>query len=86
MSEAMPRLTEEQAAVLSAYTGILFGDFSVMHAYIEKLMGRPVYTLEMASAEMTEEIKRLAKPDLLSLITASAYEKLMGKHASESAR
>jgi len=43
-------MTKHEAAVVAAYTGILIGEFSELHAYIEKTMGRSVWTHELAYA------------------------------------
>jgi hypothetical protein len=53
-----------------AQTGIcmLTGDeFQVFHEYIEKLMNRPVYTHELASKEVWEEIKKKSEDDFMNL-------------------
>lgn len=63
----MQRLTREQAAVISAATGVLVGPFSDMHEYIEKIMGRPVFTHELGSRPFAKEIAEKAKPDLLAI-------------------
>ena len=54
--------------VLSAYTGILMCDMSEVHRYIEKLLGRPVWTHELASEALWSEIKEKAKPDFHKII------------------
>lgn len=41
-------MTIAEKIVVSAYTGYLMCDFDLMHQYIEKVMGRPVWTHEMA--------------------------------------
>lgn len=64
----MIKLTKEQAVVISAFTGVLACDFGDMHEYIEKKLGRPVFTHEMASEKVMEEIKAATKQDFLSLI------------------
>jgi hypothetical protein len=65
----MKRLTKEQAIVLSAYTGILLcDDFGEVHEYIEKILERPVWTHELASKEVWEQIKEKSKPDFMKLI------------------
>ena len=61
------RLTREQAAIISAATGTLVGPFSDMHGYVEKIMGRPVFTHEMGDKEMAKAIREAAKPDLLEI-------------------
>ena len=40
-------MTKREAAIISAYTGILIGEFEDMHSYIEEIMERPVYTYEI---------------------------------------
>jgi len=39
-------MTKREAAIVSAYTGILIGSFSDLHQYIEEIMKRPVWTHE----------------------------------------
>lgn len=62
------RLTSEQAAIIGAFTGYLAGPFSEMHAYIEKIIGRPVFTHEMASEALSAEIREKAKADFLAIV------------------
>lgn len=64
----MERLTKEQGAVISAFTGIMACSFSDMHEYIERIMERPVFTHELASKELTAEIKEKARADFLALV------------------
>lgn len=58
---------KEIGAIVSTYTGIMLGDFHDMHGYIEKLMGRPVWTHEMGNKEFAQKIKALAHPDFIRL-------------------
>lgn len=60
-------MTAREAAIVSAYTGILIGSFSEMHAYVEEIMRRPVWTHEMASEAIFEQIKAKAKPDFIDI-------------------
>ena len=64
----MERLTSEQAAVIGAFTGMLAGPFSDMHEYVEKIMGRPVFTHEMGNDAVAAEIKEKAKADFLAIV------------------
>ena len=68
----MTRLTREQAAIVSAYTGVLCGDFSAMHEYVETKLGRPVFTHEMASASVWAEIKEACRSDFLAIVQVPA--------------
>lgn len=70
-------MTDKEKAIVMAYTGIamLTGDkFSVFHEYIENLLGRPVWTHEMASEELWKEIKEKSKPDFLELCKEDGHE------------
>lgn len=60
-------MTKQEAAIVSAFTGVLLGSFSDMHSYIEKLMGRPVFTHEMGDKLFCSVIKKLSKPDFINL-------------------
>jgi hypothetical protein len=46
-------------------------DFSDMHAYIEKVMGHPVGTLEMGGGQTAKEIREKAYPDFIVAINAA---------------
>lgn len=61
-------MTLHEKIVLSAYTGILMCDISEVHKYIEKLLGRPVWTHELVSEALWAEIKEKAKSDFLKII------------------
>lgn len=61
----MDKLTREQCAVISAYTGYLIGSFAAMQEYIEQILGRPVWTHELPS--LTEEIREASRADFIAL-------------------
>lgn len=58
-------MTKREAAIVSAYTGYLIGEFSDFHAYAEEVMGRPVFTHELPS--IAEELKEKSKKDFMSI-------------------
>lgn len=60
-------MTKREAAIVSAYTGILLGEFGEMHKYIETLFGRPVFTHELGDERFFEKLKTLSKPDFLAI-------------------
>ena len=63
-------MTNKERAIISAYTGIamLAGDkFSIFHKYIEDILGRPVWTHELADPAIWKEIKEKSKKDFLNL-------------------
>ncbi|MDX0897475.1 hypothetical protein CN090_04490 [Sinorhizobium meliloti] len=62
------RLTKEQAAIIGAFTGITASNFSVIHEYAERKLGRSIWTHEFASEKLSEELKEAARADFLSII------------------
>lgn len=63
-------MTKQECAIIMAHTGIcmLTGDnFGIFHEYIEKIMGRPVYTHELGIEEISEQIKEKSLNDFLRL-------------------
>ena len=69
-------MTKKEAAIVSAYTGILIGDFESLHEYVEDILGRPVWTHEMASDKTANEIKKKSKPDFMKIkVTDVARDK-----------
>jgi len=60
-------MTKREAAIVSAYTGYLCGDFGAMHEYIEEIMGRPVLTHELGNKSTFQEISFKAKEDFCAL-------------------
>lgn len=63
-------MTDHERAIITAYTGItmLAGDkFQIFHKYIEDILGRPVFTHELADPAVWEEIKEKSKKDFLEL-------------------
>ena len=60
-------MTKQEAAIVAAYTGVLIGEFSDMHGYIEKIMGRPVWTHELGNEEFCEQIKDKAHDDFVGI-------------------
>ncbi len=60
-------MTKREAAIVGAYTGILLGEFSDMHQYIEEIMERPVWTHELANKDTAEEVKDKAHNDFIKI-------------------
>lgn len=60
-------MTRRESAILGAFTGILCGPFDAMHEYIEQIMGRPVFTHELANETTVQQIKDKARPDFLKM-------------------
>ncbi|QXL90509.1 hypothetical protein [Salmonella phage NINP13076] len=63
----MTRLTKEQAIIITAFTGFTACDFSIFHEDLEKRLGRPVWTHELANKEFASQVKDLYKDDFLKI-------------------
>lgn len=63
-------MTKHECAIVMAHAGICMltgDDFGIYHEYIEKIMGRPVWTHELAIPEVVEEITQKSLNDFLDL-------------------
>lgn len=59
---------EVKASVLvTAITGVFFGNMAEFHEYVEKLLDRPVWTHELANKEVWNEIKEKSRKDVEAL-------------------
>lgn len=68
----MKGLTKEQAIILTAITGIMVTkNFSDFHEAVESKLGRPIWTHEFASKEMTAEIKDAFWGDFMEMMENS---------------
>lgn len=63
----MTPLTREQAAIIGAFTGVTCGPFSDIHALAEKKLGRPIWTHQLASEALQEELKEAVREDFLAI-------------------
>lgn len=62
-------MTRRESAIITAFTGILCGPFEAFHEYVEEVLERPVFTHEMGSPEIAQEIKDKSKADFRQLYT-----------------
>lgn len=63
-------MTDTERAIVMAYTGVcmLTGDrLEIFYKYIEELLGRPVWTHELADKNVMNEIKERSKSDFIAL-------------------
>jgi len=60
-------VTKDEKLIVSAYTGVLMCDMGDLQNYIEGVLGRPVWTHELADHDVVEEIKAKVKDDFLAL-------------------
>lgn len=60
-------MTKREAAIVSAYTGFMLGEFSDMHRYIEGIMGRDVSYSELGDVEFAKKVRMLSHKDYISI-------------------
>lgn len=60
-------MTKREAAIVSAYTGFLIGDFNEFHNYVEEKFGRPVWVHELADKTKAEELHEKSRADFISM-------------------
>ena len=60
-------MTKQEKIIVSAYTGVLMCDFDDVNEYIQKKLGRPVFTHELADKDIQKEIEEKTKEDFLEI-------------------
>lgn len=63
-------MTDREKAIVMAYTGVtmLSGEkFQIFHKYIEDILGRPVWTHELADKLVWKEIEKKSKDDFIEI-------------------
>lgn len=63
-------MTKEECAVVEAYTGTVMltgNDRDIFNKYLEKILGRPVWTHELADKAVQKEIKDKSYNDFIKL-------------------
>lgn len=60
-------MTKREAAIVSAYTGYLCGDFGELQDYAAEKLGGPVFTHQMGSKEFADKLRELSKEDFVNL-------------------
>lgn len=61
-------MTKREAAIVSAYTGVMMGEFREMHKFVEEeLLGKEVGTIMFTDHEFCKAIKELSRPYFIEL-------------------
>ena len=60
-------MTKREAAIVSAYTGYLIGDVDDWHKYVQEILGRPVFTHELASKSIQDEVHDKSRDDFCNI-------------------
>lgn len=60
-------MTHREKLVVSAYTGHLMVSYSELAKFVEKTLGRPVFTHELAYEEVANELQAKLKPEFIKI-------------------
>ena len=60
-------MTKEEKIIVSAYTGVLMCNFNDLHQYIEKKLGKSVFTHELGDKSVWDSIKKATREDFIKL-------------------
>ena len=60
-------MTKQEKLIITAYTGICMVDFGDFQEYVEKKLGRQVWTHEFANEELTEELRAKVRDEFIEL-------------------
>ena len=60
-------MTKKEAAIVTAYTGVLLGEFEEFHKYAEETMGRSIMTHEFGFKIMWNELHAATYDDFLRI-------------------
>ena len=72
-------MTDYERAVVMAYTGVtmLVGDkMPLFYKYLRNIMGRPVFTHELADNNVQYEIKQKSRNDFIALCAGEEASKI----------
>ena len=75
ISKEIKIMTKREAAIVSAYTGCLIGEFSDFHAYAEEVIGRPILEHNFSSVIKKVKDKNKNKIDFMNIKIESDAKK-----------
>lgn len=77
-------MTKQEKLIISAYTGILMVNMDELQAFIEKTLGRSIWTHELANDHVQNELRAALKPEFLKLCEDQQQDKSSPKTNSHS--
>lgn len=60
-------MTRREAAILSAYTGVLIGEIVYLQTYLEEKLGEPISINDLSNLNLTQEQRDKIKNDFFGL-------------------
>ena len=76
-------MTLKEKLIVSAYTGYLMCDVSEVHKYIEELLGRPVWSHELANPDIQAKIQEKSREAFMKLCNDKEDDKTIGFSCEE---
>ena len=70
-------MTKQECAIVMAYTGTVMltsDNLGIYYKYLQEILGRPVYTHELAFREIQKQIKEKSTDDFLKLCREASDE------------
>jgi len=61
-------MTKREAAIVSAYTGFLIGDFDEVLKYASSVLDRPVFVHQMGGDDFWDELAEKSRNDFVGLM------------------
>lgn len=61
-------MKKREALVITAYTGILLCDFSDFQDFASEIIGRPIFTHEIAHGEIWEELRKKTSKEFFEIM------------------
>jgi hypothetical protein len=58
-------MTKHEAAVMTAFTGILIGDFGDFHAYAEEIRDKPIFSHQFGDASFAKRVNEESCTDFI---------------------
>lgn len=61
-------MKKREALVITAYTGTLLCDFSDFQDFASEIIGRPIFTHEIAHGEILEELRKKTSKEFFEIM------------------
>lgn len=61
-------MKKREALVITAYTGTLLCDFSDFQDFASEIIGRPIFTHEIAHEEISEELRKKTSKEFFEIM------------------
>lgn len=60
-------MTKREGAIISAFSGILCGNFASLQEYADEVMGYPTFTHQFGNKKFVDKLKEKSRNDFIEL-------------------